>query len=80
MRGVGRFLREDRVDQREHHLPLPSIRAGQGVAHEVHLASLPVALSTFAAAAFSSLWASEITSFTPRSPGRVKVRHLPCRI
>jgi hypothetical protein len=32
------------------------------------------AFSTFATAAFSPSWASEITSLTPRSPRRVRLR------
>ena len=46
---------------------------GQQVAHEVHAAALPCGAMRVAAA-FSPLWSSEITSFTPRSPRRARLR------
>ena len=41
MRRLSGFLREDRVDEREDHLPLPLVGVSQGVAQEVHSAALP---------------------------------------
>jgi len=54
--GVG--LGEDRADGGGDHLGVALRHAGEHVAHEVH----PAPSSTAAMAAFSPLWASEMTS------------------
>jgi len=46
-RGVGTLLSEDRVDQREHHLPLALASVRKRIAHEVHAAALPRCLENF---------------------------------
>jgi hypothetical protein len=48
------FLSEDRVNQRQHHLPLALAGVGESIAHEVHAAPLPRRLENLSDRRFQS--------------------------
>lgn len=67
-------LGEDRVQQGRHHGALTFADEGHGIAHEMHTAALPGRVEYLGNSRLEPSWASEMTSFTPRKPRRMRLR------